>query len=172
MSLVYAKTKIELSGTIWPSAIYDENHIGQLHDWLYRCGLCRKQIWDSMTNRTWPSLWQKPNRTMTWSIIYIWFTPKSKLNYLDLFDRMRSMRKTRQDNNVTGYIGAVYIENDTQLFLLIESGADYEENHIGQLCDWLYKCNLRQKRNWAVTTDLIRSSLWRQSNKTTTGQIT
>ena len=24
----------------------DKNHIGQLYDWLYRCGLRQKQIWD------------------------------------------------------------------------------------------------------------------------------
>ena len=85
---------------------------------------------------------------------------------------MWSMRKTKLDNDVTDYIGAVYVENDTQLLLLIESGADYEENHIAQLWDWLYRCGLCQKWKWVVMTDIIRSNLWQKSDRTTTGQIT
>ena len=38
--------------------------------------------------------------------------------------------KTRQDNDVIDYIGAVYTENDTKLSWLIGPGADYDENQI------------------------------------------
>ena len=54
---------------------------------------------------------------------------------LYLFDWMRSVRKTRQDNDMISHLGALYAENDTQLLLQTGSGADYEENHIGQLRD-------------------------------------
>ena len=40
------------------------------------------------------------------------------------------MRKTKQDNDVTNYIGEVYVENDIQLFFIDWIGC-YEENHIG-----------------------------------------
>ena len=47
----------------------------------------------------------------------------------------------------------IYTENDTELMLPIESGADCDENQIGQLHDWSYRCGLHQKQNWAVVTD-------------------
>lgn len=40
---------------------------------------------------------------------------KLKLNYRDLFDLVRSMMKTRKDNNVIDRIGIVYAENDIEL---------------------------------------------------------
>ena len=52
--------------------------------------------------------------------LYIWFTPKPKLNCRDQFDQLWFVMKTKQDNNVTN-IGAVYV--------------DCDENHIGQLHD-------------------------------------
>ena len=36
-------------------------------------------------------------------------------------------------------IGAVHIENDTELLWLIGSGAVWDENQMGQWCDQLYK---------------------------------
>ena len=36
--------------------------------------------------------------------------------------------KTRQDNEMTDHIGAVYAENDNELSLPIRLGADYDEN--------------------------------------------
>lgn len=48
-------------------------------------------------------------------ILYVWFMSKLKLNYRDLFDLVRSMMKTRKDNNVIDRIGTVYAENDIEL---------------------------------------------------------
>lgn len=42
ISLVYTETKIELSGPIWSSSVYDENQIGQWYDRSYRCDLRQK----------------------------------------------------------------------------------------------------------------------------------
>lgn len=47
--------------------------------------------------------------------LWVWSTSKPKLNYQDLFDQVRSMMKTRQDNNMIDHTGAVYIEYDTEL---------------------------------------------------------
>lgn len=52
---------------------------------------------------------------------------KPKLNYRDLFDRVCSVMKIRQDNNLTDHIGAIYIENNTKLF-------DWP-NELGTICD-------------------------------------
>ena len=43
ISLVYAETKIELSGPILPSTICDENQTRPRHDQLFRRGQRRKQ---------------------------------------------------------------------------------------------------------------------------------
>ena len=61
--------------------------------------------------------------------------PKLKLNYRDLFEQVQFVMKTRQDNDVTNCIGAVYAENKIELSWLIRSSIDCDENHIWQLCD-------------------------------------
>lgn len=38
-----------------------------------------------------------------------------KLSFHDLLDRVQSMIKTRQDNNVTNCLGALYAENEIEL---------------------------------------------------------
>ena len=43
--------------------------------------------------------------------------------------------KTRQENDVINHTHVVYAKNDNDLSWLIESGADYDKNPIGQLCD-------------------------------------
>ena len=45
------------------------------------------------------------------------------------------MTNTREDNDVTNHIGAVYIENNTELSWSIGSSGIYTENQIGQHCD-------------------------------------
>ena len=39
-------------------------------------------------------------------------------------------------------IGAVYAENNTKLSWLIRLSVDYDENQIGKLRDWSYRCGL------------------------------
>ena len=38
------------------------------------------------------------------------------------------MMRTKQENELTSHVGAVYIENDTELSWLIGLGADCDEN--------------------------------------------
>lgn len=45
------------------------------------------------------------------------------------------MMKTRWDNNVTDYIGAVYAKNEIELLWLVGSSVDYDENHTWQQHD-------------------------------------
>ena len=47
-------------------------------------------------------------------IVQVCSTPKRKLNYCDRFDRVPSMMKTIQDNNVIDRIGVVYAEIGTK----------------------------------------------------------
>lgn len=45
--------------------------------------------------------------------------PKSKLNCHDQSDRMRSIMKDKQDNDVIDHIGVIFVEYDTELSSLI-----------------------------------------------------
>ena len=63
--------------------------------------------------------------------------------------------KTRQDKDVIDCIGVLYVENDNELFWLIGSGVNYDENQIGQLHDWLYKYSLHWKLNSTVVINRI-----------------
>lgn len=76
------------------------------------------------------------------------------------------MMKTRQDNDVTNCTMVGYVENDTELLWLIGSGVEYDENKIGQLCDWLYKCGLSRKENWATMIQQTGYALWQKPNVT------
>ena len=54
--------------------------------------------------------------------------PKMKQSYLNRLDQVPSMMKTRQDNDVTGHIDVVYIENKTELLSPIRPSLVCEEN--------------------------------------------
>ena len=47
--------------------------------------------------------------------------------------------KTRQDNNMTNYIGKDYTEYDIELLWLIKLGLVCDENQIRQRCDQSYR---------------------------------
>ena len=53
----YNKNDTELSWSIRSGANSDGDQIGQLHDWLYTCNLCRKQNWVVVIDQTCYSLW-------------------------------------------------------------------------------------------------------------------
>ena len=53
-----------------------------------------------------------------------------QLSYRDRLDRVSSVKKTKQDNDMTDHTSVVYIENDTEMSWPIGSGADCDENQI------------------------------------------
>ena len=53
--------------------------------------------------------------------------PKSELNSHDQSNKVRSMMKTREDNDVIDYIGAVYDEIGVDLSWLIQKDAVYHQ---------------------------------------------
>ena len=55
-----------------------------------------------------------------------------KLSCLDWSDWVRSVEKTRQDNDMTDCIDADYAKNKTVQLWSIELGIVYDENLIGQ----------------------------------------
>ena len=65
---------------------------------------------------------------MTWLIVYVRSTSKTKLSCYDQLDRVQSIMTTRQDNDITDPIGAIYVENKIELSWSIESGAVYHKN--------------------------------------------
>lgn len=46
----------------------------------------------------------------------------------DQLDRVESIMKTREDNNITDRTSVVYIKNDTELLWPIRPGVDCNEN--------------------------------------------
>ena len=49
----------------------------------------------------------------------------------DLFDQVRSVTKTRQNNNMTDWIGVVYVETKIELSWPIGSCGSCDENQRG-----------------------------------------
>lgn len=89
-----------------------------------------------MNNRTRCSLWW--NQTGQWCEL-VWSTPKTKLRCCDWLDLVRSVIKTRQDNNMIDRIGMIYVEDETKLLWLMGLGVIYYENQMGQWCDQSYR---------------------------------
>ena len=49
-----------------------------------------------------------------------------------------------------------YVEKGIEFSWSIESGANCDENQVGQRRDWSYKYDLRQKWNWDVVINHTR----------------
>lgn len=64
------------------------------------------------------------------------------LNCGDLSDRVGSMAKTKQDNNMIECLGVVYAETETKLSGPIKRGVVCYQNQIEKQHDKLYKCDL------------------------------
>ena len=109
------KNNTELLWLIELGVDCDENHIEEIYDWLYRYGLCQKWNWAIVIDQTMYVLWWKPNRTMMWSIVWVWSMVKSKLNCQGLSNQVWYVMKTRVDNEVSDYTCAIYDENDNEL---------------------------------------------------------
>ena len=89
-------------------AINHENQTGQQCDQLKRCDLHRIWYWTVKTKWAVCGLWQIQDRTTMWLIVQVCSMPRTKLNCYDQSNEVRSMMKTRHDNNVTDCIGSVY----------------------------------------------------------------
>ena len=53
--------------------------------------------------------------TTMWPIVQVRSTLKTILYYRDLLDHVRSMMKTKQDNDMINRIGVIYTKNKTEL---------------------------------------------------------
>lgn len=58
------------------------------------------------------------------SVVYV----EKKLSYGDLLDRVRSVTKIRQNNDMIDHIGAVHSQNDTELSSQIKPGIVCDKN--------------------------------------------
>lgn len=68
------------------------------------------------------------------------------------------MIKTRQDNNMTDYIGVVCTENEIELSWPIEPGAFCGENHTRQQHDWSYMCGYDENDTellWSIGLGMV-----------------
>ena len=110
-----AKNETELSWPIRLGVIYDKNQTGEEHDRSYKCGIHWKLYFIVMTNKIGCGLCWKPYMTMTWPILQVRSTLKTKLNCRDRYDCARSKTKTKQDNDVMDPTCPFYVENETKL---------------------------------------------------------
>ena len=165
ISMVYVEDETKLSSPIEPSEIYDENHKGQWNEWPYKCGVCRKQYWAVMANRTGCQLWRKLDRTRTWLMVWMQSIPKMKKARCQLW------RKLDRPNYFTNRTDVVYIKYETELSWPIESGTICDENQIEQQRELWYRYGLRQKRYQTIMTDQTRCSLWWKLDRTMTWSI-
>lgn len=169
--VVYVENETYLSWLIGLGAVCDENQIEQWCDRSYRFGLHKKQYWTFETYRIRCSLSWKPYMTMMWLIFYVQSILKMKLSYRIWSDRVWSVKKIRQDKDVTDCVGVIYAKNETKLWWPIRSGLVCYHNKIGQRRDWLYMCDLHQKWNWAIVIDQTKWSLWWKPYRTTMWSI-
>ena len=165
------KNQTELLGHIELSVVSNENHTRQQRDQSYKCNIFWKWYWTIETYRMRCGHSWKPVMTTAWSIIQVWSTPKTILNYRDLSDLVQSIMKTRLDNNMTNHIGTVYNENKIGLSGPIKPCVVPDENQTEQWHDRFYRCGLCQKRNWTIGTNRTWCNLWQKPDKTTTWAI-
>ena len=84
---------------------------------------------------------------MTWLIVSMWSTPKSKWTFKSYRIGCGYVTKTRQNNDTTNRIGAVYTENEIKMLWLIGPGVVCDENQAEQQLDRSYRYGLRWKQN-------------------------
>ena len=110
-----------------------------------------------MIDQTGYGLLWKPDKTTTWSIVWVGFTLKTILNCSDWLDQVQSVTKTRQDNDVIDHIGMTNAEIKIELSRLIKLGAIFNRNKTWLRYDQSYKYGKHRKQNWVVMTDLDMS---------------
>lgn len=69
-------------------------------------------------------------------------TLKSKVNYLGRLKKMRSITKTRKNNNVIDHKGVTFVKYDIEMLRSIGQCAVYEKDETGQRHDRSYKSTL------------------------------
>ena len=94
IGLIYAEIETKLTGSIWSSAVYDENKIGQWHDWSYRCILCQKRNWTILTDWIGCHQRQKQDKTILLPIVQLWSYPKTIRKFREQSDQVSTMMKT------------------------------------------------------------------------------
>ena len=119
--------------TNWSGEVCDENKTRQWRNWTDRCDLHWKWYWTIVKMCVVSDENYKKN--MTWSIIQVRSMSKTKLSCHDRSDRVSSVTKTKQVNNMIDCTSAVYAKNDTELLRQIGSVVDYDKNQIGKQRD-------------------------------------
>lgn len=103
-------------------------------------------------------LWRKLNKTTMWLIVQMQSTSKMKLSYHDRLDHVRSVMKTRQDNDVIDFIGLVYTEIEIKLSRPIWPGVVYnktrQDNNVVDRTSVLYTKN-DTKLSWSIRPSVI-----------------
>ena len=84
--------------------VYHKNQTRQWHDISYKCDLRRIRYKTMKIDQIMCGLWRILYRTTMWLIVQIRCTPKLELIWYDRSNKMRAIRKTRQDKDVTNLV--------------------------------------------------------------------
>lgn len=87
-------------------------------------------------------LWRTLDRAKTWLVIQVQSTLKSQLNYHDRSDGMRSIKKSKQNNDVIDLISVISIEYKNEMSRLIRQCQFYDEEETGQ---WRDRSNVNDR---------------------------
>lgn len=147
--------------------VYEEDETRSQHGRLYRYALHYKWSWTFTIVATWYGIRRRLDWKMTWLIVQVRSTSKSKLHYHDRLDKMRSILKSRQDNDVTDRIGITFVKCIIELSRPIRQDTVHLEKKTRQWCDRLYRCALRRMRYSTVKIDWIVYGLWWRWDKPT-----
>ena len=94
IGLVYVRIETELMGSIWSSAVHDENKIGQRCDRSYRCVLCQKETKLLLLIGLGVIRDEKQDRTTMLLVVQLWSKPKTILKFRERLDRVSTVIKT------------------------------------------------------------------------------
>ena len=144
-NVIYNQNEIELSCLMGLGAICDKKETGKWCNRLYRYGPRRK--WNRVLVIDWIEWVYDKNQigTTTWLIVQVRSTLKMKPSYSDRSDWVRSLMKTKQDNNMRDHIDVIYYKKETELLWPIGSSTICDKNRTAQRCDRSYKSGLHWK---------------------------
>lgn len=128
-----------------------------------------KKNFHDQLDQVWSVIKIREDNDMIDSIV--WSMLKSKLKCQDLSNRVRSVMKTRHDNNVIGHT-RVWSTPNSKLSYHDQSDRVQFLMKTRKTMTWsLYKCVLCWKWSWAVIIDQTGYDLWWKWDRTTTWLI-
>ena len=101
----------------------------------------------------------KTEQRCDWSYRYS-LCQKVNWTVIDQLNQIRSIMKTKQDNDLINHTCIIYDENYIKLLGPIGSSAVCDENQIRQWPDWSYRSCLCWNQNWTILINQKGCQQW------------